>query len=44
MVQRLFNVGQETLLVPENDICTNTATMEAQANVMVMFMEFQDKI
>lgn len=33
MVQRLFNVGQETVLVPDNDVCTNTATMAAHEGI-----------
>lgn len=33
MVQRLFNMGQETVLVPDNDMWTNTATMEAHADM-----------
>lgn len=33
MVQKLFNVGQETVLVPNIDICTSTVTIKAHVDV-----------
>lgn len=44
MGQRLFNVGQETLLVSDNDICTNAATMVVHAySTCAKCLEFQEQ-